>query len=345
MNPYRSRGPNSAINRIAVALVVLIALGAILASILLGPKPNATIVMMQPIRPAETTSELPNVLATPSRDAPTNAAPSSDTGPSSDTAPSSDPLASVPTDQLPVIQSRPAQAITSEPANIEQSELGVDVPAADSSAMSDGSSATASSGSSAATSSEPDAAVQSAPATTVQNVTPQTQTNSVPAISSQATSTQASDTQTKPATVTASSNTQSTVSSSAVRPVQTIKPDSAPSSATTASVPITTNSSVPSTTTASVKSTTVASAQNPSSSTSSATPRKAFMRRATNGVSVQVVALSNLNAAAKLAQNLAANGFTANVQPSGSVYRVVIGPYASETAAQTAATRATGFFR
>jgi cell division septation protein DedD len=349
MNPYRSRSPHSAINRIAVALVVLIALGAILASILLGPKPNATIVMMQPIRPLETSNELPNILATPSSDAPTNAAPPSDTVPSGDTAPSSDPLASVPTDQLPVIQSQPAQAITSEPANIEQSELGVEVPPVTSSAMTDDSSPTASNiSTSTATSSQPDATAQSAPTTTVQSVTPPIQTNS-----SQTNSIQASDTQPKPATVTARSNTPRPVSSSAVRPVQTIKPDSAASSAATSSmrstatssVRSTATSSVRSTTTSSVKPTTVASAQNPSSSTTSAIPRRAFLRRATNGVSVQVVALSNLNAAAKLAQNLAANGFTANVQPSGSIYRVVIGPYASETAAQTAATRATGFFR
>jgi cell division septation protein DedD len=62
-------------------------------------------------------------------------------------------------------------------------------------------------------------------------------------------------------------------------------------------------------------------------------------------VSVQIVALSNLDAAAKIAQNLAANGFTANVQPNGKVYRVVIGPYASESKAQTAATRANTFVR
>jgi hypothetical protein len=58
MNPYRSRTSNSAINRIAVAFVVLIALGAILASILLGPKPNATVVLMQPIRVDNTTERL-----------------------------------------------------------------------------------------------------------------------------------------------------------------------------------------------------------------------------------------------------------------------------------------------
>jgi cell division septation protein DedD len=76
-----------------------------------------------------------------------------------------------------------------------------------------------------------------------------------------------------------------------------------------------------------------------------ATPTRALLRRATNGVSVQVVALSNLDAAAKLAQNLAANGFTANVQPNGKIYRVVIGPYANEAAAQAAAARANTFVR
>ncbi len=311
MNPYRSRSPNSAINRIAVAFVVLIALGAIIASILLGPKPNATIVLMQPIRPAAASTEPSNVLTT-------SLAPAG-------TAASSDPLASVPADQLPVIQSRPAQPITSD-SHIEQSELGA--PPADSSAMTDGSSTTASSAPNIVNSSQSSTVTQNQAnsSTTAPSVTPSSATNS----------SQTTDTQTKPATVAAASSAPSTVSSSAVRPVQTItKPDPATSNATTSSAKNTIVASAP----------TAASSASSVTAPSSATPRRAFLRRATNGVSVQVVALSNLDAAAKLAQNLAANGFTANVQPSGSVYRVVIGPYASETAAQAAATRATGFFR
>jgi SPOR domain len=342
MNPYRSRSPNSAVNRIAVAFVVLIALGAILASILLGPKPNATVVMMQPIRPAATSEEAPNPLATPTDTASSDTATSSDAAPN-DAATSSDPLASVPTDQLPVIQSQPTQPATAEPKAIEQSELGVDVSATNSNPTDAGSSAQPSSNT------QSDSSGASALAAGVQGVTPASQTNPSAASSSATASgvtapNQTSDTPTKPATVTASANPRTAPSSSAVRPVPRVAaPDPAPSttsSAATSGVPRTTTSSAVSTTTSSVKPTAVASAP-----TASATPRRTFLRRATNGVSVQVVALSNLDAAAKLAQNLAANGFTANVQPSGSVYRVVIGPYANEAAAQTAAARATGFFR
>lgn len=272
MNPYRFRTSGPAINRIAVAFVVLVAMGAIGASLLLGPKPNTTIVLMQPIRPAQTGT----VALSPKA-----------------VTPSSDPVASLPEEQLPVIPSRPAKAVTTEPSTLEQSELGLETPAANASVtpMTDGSSA------------------QTSSPTTSSVTEPVTK----PVTSSQ----------------TPSAGTKTTTPSAPVeKPVPTVSSPIPPDTA---------NSSV-SATAAKLDPTT-------SSTTVPATPAKALLRRATNGVSVQVVALSSLDAAAKLAQNLAVNGFTANVQPSGKIFRVVIGPYPTEAAAQAAAARASTIIR
>ncbi len=262
MNPYRSRTSSPAINRIAVVFVVLIAIGAIGASVLLGPKPNATIVEMQPIRPAQTGSVPSGTQVT---------------------APLSDPMSGVPDEQLPVIQSRPAKPVTPEPNTLEQSELGVETPSASAAPMADGSQTVNSSA-----------------------VTPRAVTSN--ATSSQTTPSPATADPAKPEAATPSAATSSIASASASAGA---KPE--PVGAIAATTP--------------------------------AEPVKALLRRATNGVSVQVVALSSVDAAAKLAQNLAANGFTANVQPSGKIFRVVIGPYPTDAAAQTAAARASAFVR
>ena len=272
MNPYRSRTSGPAINRIAVVFVVLIAIGAIGASVLLGPKPNATIVEMQPIRPAQTGSVPSGTQAT---------------------APPSDPMAGVPDEQLPVIQSRPAKPVTTEPSTLEQSELGVETPAASVAPMTDGSQTVNSSA-------------------TIPNAT-------------------------------SSQTTQSAATADPVKPkAATSSPSASPNAAT--SPPTVSRAS------SSIASANASAAAKPEpvaaiAATTPAEPVKALLRRATDGVSVQVVALSSVDAAAKLAQNLATNGFTANVQPSGKIFRVVIGPYPTDAAAQAAAARASAFVR
>jgi cell division septation protein DedD len=108
----------------------------------------------------------------------------------------------------------------------------------------------------------------------------------------------------------------------------------------TTAPPETTVTSTPTrTTSAQPRATTNATTATTGTSSTPAAP-SAFLRRSTNGVSVQVGAFRSVDSAAKLAQELARKGFTASVQPSGGLYRVVIGPYKDEAAARAAAARA-----
>ena len=240
MNSYRTRTPN--VSGIAVMLVVLLAIGAIVASIVLGPKPNTTVVNLQPIRPAQT-APVPTAASQVSAD-----------------QPSADAVANIPPEELPVIESRPTQPVQNQV--IEQSELGTE-----------------------------------------------------PSLAATPTDTNASSSQSR-----ASSTTPN-----------------ASSSAPSASAPRET--AVTRTTTRTTSAPTNATAAAASSSSKPAAPN-AFLRRSTNGVSVQVGAFRSVDSAAKLAQELARKGFTASVQPSGGLYRVVIGPYKDDATARAAAARA-----
>ncbi len=271
MNSYRTRTPN--VSGIAVVLVVLLSVGAIVASIVLGPKPNTTIVNLQPIRPAQT-APVPTAASQASAK-PSSSQPSS-------SQPSADAVANIPPEELPVIESRPAQVVQSRDSTqdrvIEQSELGV----------------------------EP------SPASTP------TDTSAGPSQSSASSSVATS--------VDSTSRTQSVTAPSTTAGRET----------TVSSSPTRTTSAQPQAVT---KATTKATTATTGTSSAPAAP-SAFLRRSTNGVSVQVGAFRSVDSAAKLAQELARKGFTASVQPSGGLYRVVIGPYKDDATARAAAARA-----
>ena len=260
MNSYRTRTPN--VSGIAVLLVVLLAIGAIVASIVLGPKPNTTVVNLQPIRPAQT-APVPTTATQPNVD-----------------QPSADPVASIPPEELPVIESRPTQPVQDQASVqdqvIEQSELGT----------------------------EPS-----------QATTP-TDTNPSPS-QSRASST----TPNASSSVAASRDSNSSVQSTT------------PRESTVTSTPTRTTS-------VQSRATTTASTSTTTSNSGKPAAPSAFLRRSTNGVSVQVGAFRSVDSAAKLAQELARKGFTASVQPSGGLYRVVIGPYKDDATARAAAARA-----
>jgi cell division septation protein DedD len=278
MNSYRTRTPN--ISGIAVVLVVLLSIGAIVVSIVLGPKPNTTVVNLQPIRPAQTTP-VPTAASQASANQPSTNQPS--TNQPSVNQPSADAVANIPPEELPVIESRPTQAVQNQVPGqdqvIEQSELGT----------------------------EPSLAA-----------TP-TDTN--------ASSSQASATNTAPS---ASSSVAALGDSASNAQIAATPNTTAPRETT--STPARTTSAQPRAATSATTATT-------GTSSTPATP-SAFLRRNTNGVSVQVGAFRSVDSAAKLAQELARKGFTASVQPSGGLYRVVIGPYKDDATARAAAARA-----
>jgi cell division protein FtsN len=284
MNSYRTRTPN--ISGIAVVLVVLLSIGAIVASIVLGPKPNTTVVNLQPIRPAQTTP-VPTAASQASANQPSVNQPSVNqpsVNQPSVNQPSADAVANIPPEELPVIESRPTQAVQNQVPGqdqvIEQSELGTEP-------------------SLAATPTDTNASSSQARAT-----------NTAPSASS---SVAVSGDSASNAQIAATPNTTAPRETTTSTPARTTSAQSrAATNATTATTGTSSTPAVPS----------------------------AFLRRSTNGVSVQVGAFRSVDSAAKLAQELARKGFTASVQPSGGLYRVVIGPYKDDATARAAAARA-----